>query len=252
MATRNVPMTRHGLVAALACLLPIAAAGGGEAPVTEADAARIASQLPPVSDADVDRVLRSRVAPDAKALTRPVPRPAPRVEALPVPAVPVSADLGAITRGFEMNEQSVAAARAALVMEPALFIFVSFSIPDATLQRLVDQAERTKATLVLRGPTQSSIKQTVIRVQQLIGKRRVAFQIDPLAFERYGVATVPSFVLVKAGQKTGSCNEAACVQSGGYVAVSGDVSVDYALDYIDRQAPSFGDEVTYFMRRLRG
>lgn len=249
---RKVPTKLRWLAVTVGLLPTVVAAGGGAPPVTEAEAARIASQLPTVSDADVERVLRSGAVPDVKGLTRTVPRSTPRVEALPVPAVPVSADLGAITRGFEMNEEAVAAARAALNKEPALFIFVSFSIPEATLQRLVDQAERAAATLVLRGPTQSSIKKTVIRVQQLIGKRRVAFQIDPLAFERYGVATVPSFVLVKAGQKAGSCNEAACVPSGGYVAVSGDVSVDYALDYIDRQAPSFGDEVTYFMRRLRG
>lgn len=80
---------------------------------------------------------------------------------------------------------------------PTLLVFVSFSMPEPALERLVDQAARTGATLVLRGLVEDSMQKTVARVQRVIGQRKVGFQIDPQAFDRFAIAATPSFVLIK-------------------------------------------------------
>ena len=115
-----------------------------------------------------------------------------------------------------------------------MLIFVCFAMPEPTLQRLVDQAARAGATLVLRGLANGSIRDTVTQMQALIGSRRVAVQIDPEAFDRYGITRTPSFVLVMDGAGTEACTSRACSSSQQVVKVSGDVTLAYALQYLNR------------------
>jgi conjugal transfer pilus assembly protein TrbC len=229
--------------------------------------AHSADLLPPVTDADVEGVQRGITAPTDAQIERairgmkpPTEReiaatPAPsmrRVDALPTPAVPADADLGSITQGYAPAIRQALASGAALSQKPSLLIFVSFSMPEPTLARLVDQAARSAGTLVLRGLTESSLKQTVARVQKLIGTRKVAFQIDPQSFERFSVDRTPTFVLIRSGAQPVSCGEAQCLPDDSFVSVSGDVSLDYALEHIQRQAPRFTDEAGQFLRGLKG
>jgi conjugal transfer pilus assembly protein TrbC len=62
---------------------------------------------------------------------------------------------------------------------------------------------------VLRGLHRGSMRETVTRMHELIGSQRVAVQIDPTAFDRYGVVQVPTFVLARGGRP-----EAGCVADG--------------------------------------
>jgi conjugal transfer pilus assembly protein TrbC len=110
-----------------------------------------------------------------------------------------------------------------------VLIFVSFAMPEPTLQRLVDQAARAGATLVLRGLVNGSIRDTVTRMHALIGSRRVAVQIDPEAFDRYGITRTPTFVLIMDGAETEACASRACGSSQQFVKVAGDVTLDYAM-----------------------
>ncbi len=156
-------------------------------------------------------------------------------------------DLSAIAQGFD-------AQRAAMPQrsdEPRLLIFISLGMPDVALGRLVDQAARAQATLVLRGFLNGSLRQTIERMQALIGDRKVAVQIDPQAFDRYAVARTPSFVLVAAGSQAQSCSAASCVPPDQYVATAGDVTLDYALRHMQRSAPArFGRDAAPFLSRL--
>jgi conjugal transfer pilus assembly protein TrbC len=121
---------------------------------------------------------------------------------------------------------------------PKVLIFVSFAMPEATLQRLVDQASRTGATLVLRGLVNGSIRDTVTRMQALIASRRVAVQIDPEAFDRYGVTRTPTFVLIKDGSETLPCASRVCGSSQQVLKVAGDVTLEYAMQYLNRGTES--------------
>ncbi len=119
-----------------------------------------------------------------------------------------------------------------------MLIFVSFAMPEATLQRLVDQASGAGATLVLRGLINGSIRDTVTRMQALIGSRRVDVQIDPEAFDRYGITRTPTFVLATDGAGTEACASRVCGASAQFVKVAGDVTLEYAMQHLNRASLS--------------
>lgn len=124
-----------------------------------------------------------------------------------------------------------------------LSVFVSLSMPRGNLELLVAEAERTGATLVLRGMVDRSISKTMLAVQTLIGPRQVAWAIDPDAFARFRVETVPVFILTRQGARFEGCGDEACFSRDDYVRLAGDVSIAYALDAIERLAPQFRDDV---------
>lgn len=136
----------------------------------------------------------------------------------------------------------------------ALRIFVTLAMPEASLRLLVNQAQRAGATLLLRGLKDRSMKQTLASVQALIGTSKVAWQIDPEAYTRYGIRHAPTFVLTRATAdrevSPGTCT-GSCVATTAFFSVAGDVSLDYALDTIVRRHPDAGQVVAPFLQRLR-
>ncbi len=97
--------------------------------------------------------------------------------------------------------------------------FASFSIPESSLRKTVEQAEKVGAVLVLRGLKNDSLLDTAQAIQALIGRRNVSFQIDPPLFRECGIAEVP------------------CTCYRGWK-VYGDVSLDYALEVIAAKEPA--------------
>ncbi len=83
----------------------------------------------------------------------------------------------------------------------------------------------------------------LLAVQSLIRGRQVAWTIDPEAFARFQVETVPVFVLTRQGARSSGCGDATCFAQDDIVRLAGDVSIGYALDAIDRLAPQFRDDV---------
>ena len=187
---------------------------------------------------------------DADLARVPVPL-APKIDALPQPLTQRPMDLGAIARGYEAMGQPTPGA-AGLGTGPTLLIFISFSMPQPALSRLVDQAARAGATVLLRGLVDGSLQKTVLRAQQLIGTRKVAFQIDPQAFDRFSVSVTPTFVLIKNGAVLAPCAAGTCFPSASFVSTAGDVSLDYALEFFDRAAPNFGPSAQLFLAKMRG
>jgi len=129
-----------------------------------------------------------------------------------------------------------------------LSVFVSLGMPEGSLAHLVDEAARTGATLVLRGMVDRSLTQTMLAVRRLSGERPVAWSIDPEAFARFQVESVPVFILTRAGARPASCGDEACFGQDDTIRLAGDVSIAYALDAMARLAPGFEDEI----RRARG
>ena len=99
------------------------------------------------------------------------------------------------------------------------------------------------------------MRQTLAAAQSLIGDRKVAWQIDPEAFSRYGIRHAPTFVLLKPGaareSDAGSCGPS-CAAGSGFFSVAGDVSLDYALAAISRRHPEAERLATPFLKKLRG
>ncbi len=221
-------------------------------PVTDADIERARRSQPTVRDEDIEAARKRYGAPAMPASRSPAhPGPViPRVDRLPTPATTQPVDLDALARGYATAtaEQMRSATRPG----PTLYVFVSLSMRDATLQRLFDQARRAQAVVVLRGFVQGSLKQTVARIQALAQGQPVPIQIDPRPFDRFGVTRVPSFALLSESAGATGCTAKRCDAPDGHWRISGDVSLDYALDQMGHASGDAARAAAPFLRRLEG
>ena len=245
---RTIVLLILGLGAALAVSIPAYAQISPI--VTEADIERARRKTPTVTEQDIE-LARQKYALPGDAGHRSAPLNSPNLEALPQPATRMPIDLEALARGYAGQSDAIAQAQG-ITTGPGLFIFVSLTMPRATLQRLVDQAARAKAAIVIRGFANGSLRETVSQVQGLIGKQQLAIQIDPLAFDRFAISKVPSFVLVRDGTRPVACASGSCAPADGFLRSTGDVSLDYALEHMQRAAPGFSPAAELFLKRLRG
>lgn len=249
------PFIRHTL--ALTALL-LSGVGGmtsalAQSPpvVTDADIERVRREQPHITEQDMAQARQKyRTPSDAELNAAPVPAQ-PKIDALPQPKTNAPIDLEALAKGYSSQSNAMEQAQG-LATGPGLFVFVSLSMPQATLQRLVDQAARAKASVFIRGFTGGSLRTTVAQVQSLIGQRQVAVQIDPQAFDRFTIERVPSFVLVRDGTRPVSCTSGTCAPPEAFLRATGDVSLDYALEHMQRRAPQFSKDAAGFLRRIKG
>jgi type-F conjugative transfer system pilin assembly protein TrbC len=91
-----------------------------------------------------------------------------------------------------------------------IYIFVSFSMPKASLKALALEAKKHKAVLVIRGLIDNSFLKTATFVKDL--EERVI--LDPLLFKEYNIGVVPTFTEVR---------------QAGYQKISGNITLAYAL-----------------------
>jgi conjugal transfer pilus assembly protein TrbC len=216
------------------------------------------------SQDDIASALKSQPLPTPERLATQPPRAIPRIASDAATATANatgSLDIAAMARqGAALGTPSAANSAS------ALRIFITLDMPRASLRRLVDQAARTGATLVLRGLKAQSMRQTLAAVSELIESRRVSWVIDPDAFTRFQVGAAPTFVLTLADESLpntpgfGSvpvlprCAGTGCATptpEAAYLSVSGDVSLDYALDAMRRASPEAAPRASAILQRLR-
>lgn len=176
-----------------------------------------------------------------------------RLDALPVPLTSKSVDLGAVAKGFEAQADAVLSHVQGQQQRTGLLIFVSFSMPETTLLRIVDQAALYGGALVLRGLAKDSMRETAMRIQKLVDTKPVGFRIDPEAFQRYGVSEVPTFVITRGQeQDEAKCQSETCWSADSFVTAQGDVTIEYALEFIERSSSHFaGQARAYLAKRAR-
>ncbi len=166
--------------------------------------------------------------------------PAPNMTALSQPATAANpADLAR-----QYRQQPIQTKPAT----PEMMIFVSFSMPRESLLRIVEQSEITGARLIFRGFKGDKMTDMAAHISALLGKHRVEAVIHPPAFTQFKVNQVPALVLAQSD--AGDQLSSGCAQPDRYVKVTGDVSQDYALEYIERTSPQwaatarlFGDKI---------
>ena len=73
-----------------------------------------------------------------------------------------------------------------------------------------------------------------------------------MAFDRFAISKVPSFVLVRDGTRPVACASGSCAPADSFLRSTGDVSLDYALEHMQRSAPGFSPAADIFLKRLRG
>lgn len=131
-----------------------------------------------------------------------------------------------------------------------LMVFASFSMPGASLKRLIADATRAGGAVVLRGFKDGSVKSTALAVNAL-GQAAGNVQINPNAFIKYRITAVPAIVLVKPEGAELVDNEG-CALPDKYAMVAGDVGLSYALEDIGRRAPQFQEMAERYGRPLKG
>lgn len=144
---------------------------------------------------------------------------------------------------------------------PRLLIFISSSMPEASLKALARDAIRIGAPLILRGIVGTGFPSTARFMMGVLGANRkrksqvpsdpsvVRAMIDPVQFRRFDVRTVPAFVLVPDGACLGHACPTAVPDN---VHVAGDVTLDYALAYIGRTHPAVRPVAARLLASLRG
>lgn len=254
-APTNQNPTRCGMrgiwLAVIATAFVSSAIAQVERQVTDADIQRAKKLEPKISAKDIERASRANPLLSDAEIKRAEGLSTPNVGAIPLPKGGAPIDLGAIAKGYEQLGQAGGNSSSLRADKKALLVFVSFSMPEKALIRLVEQAARTDATLVLRGLEGNSLRMTAARIKRLLGKNKVSFQIDPQAFDRFAIAAAPTFVLVKAGALPVPCASGTCVPAPNFVSASGDVSIDYALEYFQRSSPNFARDAGEFLAKFR-
>ena len=92
-----------------------------------------------------------------------------------------------------------------------VLVFVSFSMPEASLKTLFDTAAKHKAVLVMRGLYEDSFVKTAEKLQNM----EITADINPELFETYSIEHVPVFVRLQHGKEVAR--------------LSGNVSLDFAV-----------------------
>ncbi|WP_115711881.1 type-F conjugative transfer system pilin assembly protein TrbC [Legionella sainthelensi] len=75
-------------------------------------------------------------------------------------------------------------------------VFVSFSMPDNLLEETLKESARLKIPAYLNGLHHDSMRDTALKVMALSERiPDLNLQIDPTAFERFGIHQVPALVV---------------------------------------------------------
>ncbi len=79
---------------------------------------------------------------------------------------------------------------------PAIQVFVSFSLPEQLLQQTLSESARLHIPALLNGLYQNSMPETAKKIMVLAKQiPNLNLQIDPIAFERFGIRQVPALVV---------------------------------------------------------
>ncbi len=113
--------------------------------------------------------------------------------------------------------------------KPKLFYFFSFSMPRSSLREAAQESAASGAVMILRGLLGEDLRETALRISEIIGKTEAKVWIDPLLFDCFSVGAVPQFVLVYDHFPGADC------EGLRHVKVSGDVSLPYALGLMEKE-----------------
>lgn len=131
-------------------------------------------------------------------------------------------DVDAIAQRYERSEKQIQAGE-------RVYVFATLDMPKTTLIKLAEDVAKLDGALVLRGFYDGSLKKTYSRIGEL-GLKTGNIQINPEAFKKYKIDKAPTFVLAKKIGMYESLDLDGCVIPEQYIKISGDVSLDFALE----------------------
>ena len=85
-------------------------------------------------------------------------------------------------------------------------------------------------------------------IKAIVDDRNVSVAIHPSAFQQFNVSRVPAVVLARGD--AGRVLDSGCSKAETFVKVTGDVSLDYALEYIERRSPAWAEVARSYRSRI--
>jgi conjugal transfer pilus assembly protein TrbC len=168
-------------------------------------------------------------------------RSLPKVEVLPGPKTGI--DPARIAQRYLAQPAAKAA-------QPALYVLVSLSVPEASLKRIAREAATAGAVLILRGlkgdPRAHGLLATVQALRPL-ADTGAAVQVHPQLFSRFAIEAVPAYVLTTDAAEHCQDDARACTP---YYAVAGDVPLRYALEHLAQQGAGARELARPFLAKL--
>lgn len=129
-------------------------------------------------------------------------------------------------------------------------VFLSFSMPRASLEAWMVQCKKSGATPVIRGLINNSFKETIQAMQGFGQNTGPGIQIDPILFQTFGITQVPAVVFIQAMDE---CPANMNCKPPRYDRIYGDVSLDYALEKIQSDSEVPENKILQEMiARIRG
>ncbi|MBP8285272.1 MAG: type-F conjugative transfer system pilin assembly protein TrbC [Rhodoferax sp.] len=193
------------------------------------------------TETDAIEIQRKGLFSDDNAATHHAPRIFPNVTA----AQPNQIDIEALARRYQNKAQSSGSG-------DDLMVFASFSMPTPSLRTLVASVSSVGGRVVLRGFKNDSYRQTLQAIASL-GVPTASVSVNPKAFDQYQIMAVPAFVLAKRSA-TETLDTDGCSLPENFVAISGDVSLAYALrEMASRSAvitPDLSALATRYLRQM--
>jgi len=191
-------------------------------------------------DAAMSRA-RAQAAENAKTKTMPQERPS---------VVPIQTmnQMQGVDPG-ELADQYKVLAKAQKPAHPDLLIFASASMPISTLVRLGQQVKEAGGIMVFRGIKGGLSKKALnewLGLLKPVVETGASMQIDPESFAKYNVTAVPTFVLIAAPEN--DCGDTHCAVNA--AALTGDVSLDYALEKFSARGGRYGEIADSYLGKL--
>jgi conjugal transfer pilus assembly protein TrbC len=141
-------------------------------------------------------------------------------------------------------------AQVPVLKQDELFVFASFGMPKASLERMMIDAAKVGAVVVFRGFKNNSWKDTAEAIAAL-KNGGVNAVVNPNAFKAFKVKVVPVVVLA-APTALQQLDDEGCAPEGEFVSVVGDVTLDYALERMAKQSARFSATSLRYAKAIRG
>ena len=142
--------------------------------------------------------------------------------------------------------------RAANSATAEVLLFTSLSVPAASWRAAARDAARIGAPLVLRGVAEEGLPATARRIADRLGEAQAGVAIDPRLFRLFGIARVPTVVVVPGGVPP--CRSRGCAddQPPPFDRVTGNLSLAAALEAIAAEGDAGGAVARRHLATLRG
>ncbi len=114
---------------------------------------------------------------------------------------------------------------------PSILIFISFSMPEKSIEAYLRDAKKIHASVVIRGLIDNSFQKTFQRIAMLVkSSGGDGVELNPIWFKRFDIKTVPAVVVVVDGSPCFKNNT--CQKDRDFDVMTGDITLASALRII--------------------